>query len=141
MDRDSELKELSYHAAGDVVISYLLGYEIKDVQIGYTAREGRDYSASMEGPQNLYIDAITYAAGLISEQIFTDSKEEFDLKELSYDADVPITAEIMSTCKKLLMENWPAVEALASALLKERIMTGARAMEIIRGAQAADRLK
>ncbi len=131
-DKDFELIKLSYHAAGDVVISYLLGYKITDLQIGYTAREGRDYSASMEGPDDQYIDAITYTAGYIAEQIFADNKEEFDLKELSYDADMPITAEIMSTCKNLLMENWPAVEALANALLKERIMTGVMAMEIIK---------
>ncbi len=141
MDRNTEIKELSYHAAGDVVISYLLGYEITDIQIGYTVIEGRDYSASMEGPEDQYMDAMTYVAGYISEQIFTDNKEDLDLIELSFDADMPITAEIISTCKKLLMENWPAVEALANVLFKERIMTGARAMEIIKGGQGTDRLK
>jgi len=132
MDRDSELKELSYHAAGDIVVSYLLGYKIEDVQIGYSEREGRDFSASLEGPEDPSLDAMTYVASYIAEQIFTGSSEELDLEELSDWADAPVTETIISDCRKMLIENWSAVEALAAALYREGLLDGNRATEIIR---------
>lgn len=134
MDKDLELKKIAYHAAGDVVVSFLFGYEATDIQIDYSEKSGPDYSASMEGPGDQYIDAIIYVAGYIAEQIFTDSKEDFDLNELSYYADMPITSEIISSCKKLLIHNWKTVEVLALALFNEKMILGGSATEIIKGA-------
>ena len=144
----------AYHEAGHAVMAHVLGKDFKTVSIlpdGVGA--GRiDFKAPVS-ERSLEMESIVAVAGVAAEGLATGRLRVIlqetpsyliiadDVHRLtSYLLQTGIVAEdnipaflqrAVMDAVKTLRANWPAVEAVAKALLKEKTISGSRARSII----------
>jgi hypothetical protein len=138
-------KALAYHEAGHAVVGYVLGLEIERLTIVRSEtclgrcfyREWDDSEAAHDPERRLLL----FLAGPIAEEIATatlsralDERRALDLARAGArsDADAArVVAGARSSLGRFLASRWPAVQAVAVALRKDRELDGARTMHLI----------
>jgi ATP-dependent Zn protease len=150
---DQELRGTAYHEAGHAVADYISGRGVAHVTIipkdndYYGLCTARDWPSRVLDTWQVEADVVSRLAGPEAEALLPSLSSELDGEDLELafldvllltdereEEALALLGRLVVRAKQLVADHWPAVEAVAAALLAEKELSGERAHELIAAA-------